>query len=373
MTHTTHTTAPAPAAAATAPAPRRRATAAAAILLAAAALAAAALSGCAPKRPTLHLYTWSDYIDPALVRRFEKEQGCRVKIDIFDSNESMYAKIQAGSGGYDIIFPSSYQVALMAQNKMIRPIDKSRLPNVAKHFDPSFNTLLLDPSLSYNIPYAITFTGLAYRKDKTAGIPVDSWACLDTPALKGRISLLNDMRETIGAALKFLGFSLNTGDPAQLKQAGDLVLKWKKNIAKFDNEQYKTGVASGEFIIGHGYSGDTAQVIQDDPEKIGFSLPREGFSACCDEMVIPAGARRPDLAYAFINFLYDPEVAAANIQYICAVMPNRDAIARLPPEYRANPCIIPSPEGLKNAEVIRDLGPTNTLYIQTWDIIKGAE
>lgn len=331
------------------------------------------VTGCGNKRPTLYLYTWSDYLDPKLVKRFEKAHHCRVKIDTFDSNESMYAKIQAGSGGYDIIFPSSYQVALMAQNKMIRPIDKTRLPNVTKHFDAFFNRLLLDTNLTYNIPYAITFTGLAYRKDKIAGAPVDSWACLDTAALKGRISLLNDMRETIGAALKFLGYSLNTGNPDELKKAGDVVLRWKKNIAKFDNEQYKTGVASGEFIIGHGYSGDTAQVIQDDPEKIGFSLPKEGFSAACDEMVIPTSARQVDLAYAFIDFLYDPDVAAQNIQYICAVMPNKDGIAKLPKEYRDNPCIIPTPESLKHAEVIRDLGDKNALYIKTWDLIKGTE
>lgn len=331
------------------------------------------VAGCGSKVPTLHLYTWQDYLDPELVTAFEKANQCRIKIDTFDSNETMYAKIQAGSGGYDIIFPSSYQVALMAQNKHIIPLDKAKLPNVTKHFDPAYGSLLLDTNLTYNVPYAITFTGLAYRKDKIGKAPVGSWACLDSPELKNRISLLNDMRETIGAALKTLGYSLNTSNPDELAKARDVVLRWKKNIAKFDNEQYKTGVASGEFIIGHGYNGDVAQVQQEDPEKIGFFLPKEGFSAACDEMVIPTSAKQIDLAYKFIDFLYEPANATKNIEYICTVMPNREGIAALPKEIRDNPCIIPTAEGLKKAEVIKDLGDNNKLYIKIWDEIKGME
>jgi spermidine/putrescine transport system substrate-binding protein len=335
------------------------------------ALAAAGLvAGCGNKT-TLHLYTWSDYLDPELVKTFEQANNCRIKIDTFNSNEAMYAKILAGSGGYDIIFPSSYQVVLMAKQGMIIPLDKSKLPNVTKHFDPAYNSVLLDPSMQYNIPYAITFTGIAYRKDKINGKAPDSWACLDTEAYKGRISLLDDMRETIGAALKFLGYSLNTVNPDELDKARDVVLRWKKNIAKFDNEQYKTGIASGEFILGHGYNGDIAQL--EDTEHIGFMLPKEGFSGACDEMVIPASAQQKDLAYAFINFMYDPDNAAQNIKYLCTVMPNKDALAKLPEDVKNNPSIIPPVALLKNCEVIKDLGDSNKLYIKVWDAIKGTE
>ncbi|MFA6633072.1 MAG: spermidine/putrescine ABC transporter substrate-binding protein, partial [Kiritimatiellia bacterium] len=250
-------------------------------------LSAALFAGCGPKRPTLHLYTWSDYLDPELVAAFEQAHGCRVKVDTFDSNETMYAKVLAGSGGYDVIFPSSYQISLMAQNNMLRPLDKAKLPNVTANFDPAYTGVILNPDMTYNVPYAVTFTGLAYRKDKTGGAAVDSWASLDNPVFKGRISLLNDFRETLGAALKSLGYSLNSTDPAELKQACEVVLRWKKNIAKFDNEQYKTGIASGEFLLGHGYSGDIAQVMLEDAENIGFAFPKEGFTAACDEMVIP--------------------------------------------------------------------------------------
>ncbi len=331
-----------------------------------------ALTGCGPKKPTLHLYTWSDYLDPELVSVFEKANNCRIKVDTFDSNETMYAKMLAGSGRYDIIFPSSYQVSLMAQNGMLLPLDKSKLPNVAAHFADTYKSVILNPEMTYNVPYAITFTGIAYRKDKIGDTEI-SWASFDNPAFKGRSSLLNDFRETIGAALKSLGYSLNTTNTDELNKAGDVVIRWKKNIAKFDNEQYKTGIASGEFVLGQGYNGDIAQVMLEDSAKIGFAFPKEGFSAACDEMVIPKVAKQVNLAHAFINFMYDPDNAAKNIQYICTIMPNKEGIARLPEKYRNNPAIIPPAELLSKAEVLKDLGASNALYSKIWDTIKAAE
>jgi spermidine/putrescine transport system substrate-binding protein len=335
-------------------------------------LTAVALIGCGPKKPTLHLYTWSDYLDPDVVAAFEQAHQCRVKVDTFDSNETMYAKMLAGSGRYDIVFPSSYQISLMAQRQMLLPLDKSKLPNVAAHFADTYTRVILNPEMTYNVPYAVTFTGLAYRKDKISG-PELSWSVIEDPAFKGRISLLNDFRETIGAALKSLGYSLNSTNPEELKKAGDVVIRWKKNIAKFDNEQYKTGIASGEFVLGHGYSGDIAQVMLEDPEKIGFAFPKEGFTAACDEMVIPKDAQEVTLAHAFINYLYDPDNAVKNIQYICAAMPNRTALEKLPEAYRKNPAILPSAAILSKAEVLKDLGDANALYSKTWDTIKAAE
>jgi len=337
------------------------------------ALAAAVFTGCGPKKPTLHLYTWSDYLDPELVTAFEQAHNCIVKIDTFDSNETMYAKVQAGSGGYDIIFPSSYQISLMVQNDMLQPLDKSKLPNVAANFEESYKSVILNPEMTYNVPYAVTFTGLAYRKDKVGSDAIDSWACLDNPTFKGRISLLNDFRETIGAGLKSLGYSLNSTNPDELQKACEVVLRWKKNIAKFDNEQYKTGIASGEFVIGHGYSGDIAQVMLDDPENVGFAFPKEGFTAACDEMVIPKTAKEVELAHAFINFIYDADNACQNIQYICAPMPNTPAIAKLPEAIRKNPAILPPTEILSKAEVLKDLGEAQALYSKVWDTIKATE
>ncbi len=341
-------------------------------LAATAALSIAIATGCGPAKPELHVYTWSDYIDPDVVSGFEKQYSCRVIIDTFDSNEAMFAKLQAGSTGYDILMPSSYQIPVMRANNMVSRLDPSLLPNVEKYYDKDYDTCVIDSSHEWSVPYAVTFTGLAYRKDKVGDAPVDSWAVFESEALKGRMSLLADMRETIGAALRFLGYSLNSTEPAQIEEAVKVVIDWKRNIAKFDNEQYKTAVASAEFFIGHGYSSDINQIMLED-ENVGFSLPKEGFSIACDEMVIPPDAPQRALAHAFINYLYDPDVCEANMEFVCAPMPCAPALRALPEELQA--IIRLDAETLGRGEVLRDLDSLpviRDLYIKAWDQIKAA-
>lgn len=342
-------------------------------VLAGGALALGVLAGCGQKGPVLHIYTWSDYIDPEVVANFEKANGCTVAIDTFDSNEAMFAKIQAGSAGYDIFTPSSYQIPLMAQNKMIRPLDKSLIPNVAKNFDKNFQGAILDPTMTYNVPYIVTYTGFAYRKDKIGSAPIDSWRIFETDALKGRMALLSDMRETIGGALKCLGYSLNTTNAVEINKAADLVIKWKKNVAKFDNEQYKTAVASAEWFVGHGYSTDTTQIMEDS-DQVGFSLPKEGFTICFDELVVSADAPNPELAHKFINYLYDAEVAKKNIEYVMGPMPVAPALDALDEDLKAK--VVVPPEVLKRGEVLKDFDDKpeiREIYVKAWDRIKATD
>lgn len=341
--------------------------------LAAVALALGAVAGCAPSKPELHVYTWSDYIDQEVIANFEKANNCRVIVDTFDSNEAMYAKLQAGSTGYDVLMPSSYQIPLMAKNGMIRKLDKAKLPNVEKNFDKAYYAAILDREMTYNVPYAVTYTGFAYRKDKIGNADPKSWKVLETEAMKGRMSLLSDMRETIGGALKYLGHSLNTTKAEEIDAAVKVVLGWKKNIAKFDNEQYKTAVASSEWYVGHGYSSDTIQIMMED-ENVGFELPKEGFTVACDEMVIAADSKQPELAHAFINYLYDPEVAKANMESICAPMPCGPALAALDDKHKKLLCV--DAETLKRGEVLKDFDDqpaVRDLYIKAWDKIKSGE
>ncbi len=318
----------------------------------------------------LHVYTWADYIKPELVERFEKEQGCQVVIDTFDSNESMYAKLKAGASGYDVIFPSSYMVRLMHEQGMLQPLDKTRLPNLA-NLDAEYLSIAIDPTCDHSVPYMLTYTGLGYLQSRIKDFD-PSWTMLDRADLRGRITMLNDMRETIGAALKFLGFSLNTKDEAQLEAARDVVIRWKKNLAKFENEQYKTGIASGEFVMVHGYSGDLFQVAEGN-DDIAFALPREGFSISCDDMVIPKDAPNAALALAFINFLHDPQVAAENTEFISYLCPNKASYELLPEEVRKDPVLFPPPEVRARGEVIADLGEANRLYTRIWDQIRAAK
>jgi len=328
------------------------------------------LSGCGRAGKTLHVYTWADYIKPELVARFEAQQGCRVVIDTFDSNESMYAKLKAGATGYDIVFPSSYMVKIMHAQGMLQPLRPEWLPNL-RHVDRDYLKLAMDPAMEHSVPYMLTYTGIACLKSKVAGFE-PSWAMFERADLKSRMTMLNDMRETIGAALKFLGYSLNTVNDAELAAARDVVLRWKQNLAKFENEQYKTGLASGEFFLVHGYSGDIMQVKAEN-EDIVFALPREGYSISCDDMVILRQAREVELAHAFINFLHDPEVAAENTEFIQYLCPNAASYEKLSAEIRSNPSIFPPPEIRAKGEVIADLGADNAKYVKVWDEIKAGE
>ena len=342
-------------------------------VLAGLALAGGVLAGLGAEREELRIYTWSDYIAPEVIARFEKANNCKVVVDTFDSNEAMYAKLQAGATGHDIIMPTSYMIPLMEKSGMIQALDHARLPHVRRNFDRRFAVNILDPSFAMSVPYAVTYTGIAYRKDKVGAAPVNSWKVFETPALKGRMSLLGDMRETIGAALMYLDYSINSQDPAQIAKAADVVIGWKRNVAKFDNEQYKDSVASGEWFVGHGYSSDVIQMMLEN-ENVGFALPKEGFSIACDEMVIAAGSKKVDLAHKFIDFCYDPDVAAANMREICAPMPVEGAFAKL--EEKLRRILFRDESALKEGEVIRDFSDqpeVQKLYVGAWERIKSAK
>ena len=269
----------------------------------------------------------------------------------------------------------------MAKEKLIAKLDQTKLPNVAKNFDPAFKSQVLDANFTYNVPYAITYTGFMYAKDKIPqGVDVNSWKVLESPAFKGKVTLLDDLREVIGAGLMSLGYSLNSTKADEIEAAVKEVLKWKPNIRKFDAESYKTEVPSGATWIGHGYSTDVTQVIVGDEEEgnaprndIGFALPKEGFTIAFDEMVISAAAPNPDLAYAFMNYVYDGKVAKENMEYLMGPMPVKPGIEALEDDYRK--LIVLPPETIKRGQVLKpvdDDAKVKELYDKAWDRIKAT-
>ncbi len=333
-------------------------------------LAATALSGCSKSdQPVLRIYTWADYIAPELVKRFEKENNCTVQIDTFDSNEAMYSKLTAGAGGYDLLTPSSYMVKTLVRDKMLLPLDPAKLPNL-KHIDADYLKRALDPKMVHSVPYMMSATCLGWLGSKVSN-PVASYSMLDRTDLKGRVTLLDDMREVLGAALLSLGYSLNSKDPAQLAQARDVAIRWKKNIAKFDSEQYKSGLASGEFHVVQGYAGDLLQVV-DENEDIVVKIPKEGSAFSCDDLCIPLKSAQVELAHKFINFVTDPANCAANMQAIAFRAPNSGAYPLLSEDFRGSEALFPSPEVFAKCEPIDDLGDALALWSKTWDEVKAA-
>jgi spermidine/putrescine transport system substrate-binding protein len=330
----------------------------------------AALCGCAEKKPVLHIYTWSDYIKPELVTRFEHENNCKVVIDTYDSNESMYAKLKAGATGYDLLFPSSYMVKIMNDQGMLQKLNLDLIPN-RENVDPAYMALAFDKEMDHSVPYTVTVTCLGYLGSKVKDFQ-PTWGMLDREDLKGRMTMLNDHREVIGSALKFLGYSLNTTNDEELEQAKNVVLRWKKNLAKFENEQYKNGLASGEFLLTHGYSGDLLLVRSENPD-IQIAVPREGSQINFDDMVIPVGAPQPGLAHKMINFILDPEVAAELTEFIYFLCPNSASYPNLSAETRADPILFPPAEVVAKLETLADLGENNVKYTKVWDEIKAGE
>jgi spermidine/putrescine transport system substrate-binding protein len=326
--------------------------------------------GCRRKTPELKIYTWADYFKPELLQRFEKEQGCRIIIDTFESNESMYAKIKAGATGYDLLTPSSYFVKIMSSQGYLQPLDHAQLPNL-KHVDTDYLKIAMDPKMHHSVPYMLTNTGIAYQKSKIKDFS-PSWKMFNRTALKGRMTMLNDMRETVGAALKYLGYSLNSRNDRELDAARDVVIAWKRNLAKFESEQYKGGIASGEFLLVHGYSGDLLQVQKENP-GIDFVIPAEGTSIACDDLVIPKDSKQRQLSHAFINFMHDPDVAAENTNFLSYVCPNQSSYPKVDPALRNNPAVFLASDVKAKCEVIDDLGADTSKYTKIWDQIKAAD
>jgi spermidine/putrescine transport system substrate-binding protein len=322
---------------------------------------------------SVSFYNWGDYIDPAVLEQFTAECGVEVIYDTFSSNEDLLAKLQGGASGYDLIVPSDYMVTIMVNLGLLKPLDHANIPNLAnigeQFLDPPF-----DPGNQYSVPYMWGVAGIGYDADKVA-TPPTTLAALFDPAqaeqYSGKISLMNDSRETIGAALKYLGYSMNATDPAQLEEAKQVILAVKPHILTFDSDTYSDLVVSGETVIGHGWNGGFVTAIDENPDRnIGFVIPEEGLTLFTDNLAIPASAPNPYTAEVLINYLNLPEMAAKNSEITRYATPNQPAVELLPDEIRNNPSIYPPADALVNTEFILDVGEATALYERIWTEIK---
>jgi len=327
------------------------------------------LLSCSRQKEKLYIYNWADYMNPDVITAFEKAYNCTVVMNYYDSNEALYAKLKAGAEGYDILFPSSYMSKLMHEQGMIREIDHSRLPNLA-NIDTSYLSLTVDKEMKYSVPYMVSYSGIAYDRTKITDFK-PTWAMFDRSDLAGRITLFNDMREVIGAALKFNGYSYNTTNEQELQKAQETVIKWKKNIAKFDVDEAKRGLSSGEFVMIHAYSGDALQLM-DENENLAFAIPVEGTSIAQDDFVIPKDAKNLDLAYKFIDFMLEAENAKENMEFVYYWSPNNAALKLMDSEFLENEAVTPAKEIMEKSDFLLDMGDKNELYTKAWDKIKSS-
>lgn len=308
----------------------------------------------------LALYNWAEYIDPDLLTSFEETYGVSVTQDTYDSNEAMQPIISAGNSGYDVIVPSDYMVSILIENGDLLALNKEAIPNLPNLLDEFASGLPYDPAGDFSVPYQWGTTGLGVDKAVTGEDFPRSWALVFDPATAeeygaaGAITLLNDPRETMGAALKYLGYSLNSTSEEELDEAKALVAD--ASVLAFDSDQYDELLATGESVVGHGYSGNFFVQFDeaDDPSQYEYFVPDEGGTRWVDNMAIVADAPHPCTAHTFINFILDAENGAALTNWNYYASPNGAAEEFIDPEVLEDPAIYPT--DTSSLEFISDTG-----------------
>lgn len=325
----------------------------------------------------LAIFNWAEYIDEEQLAAFSDEYGVGVTMDVYDSNEAMQPIIAAGNSGYSLIVPSDYMVKILIAGEDIQALNKDAIPNLA-NVSADFQELSYDPDGEYSVPYQWGTTGLAVD---TAEVGTDfprTWGLVFDPEIgdqyAGKISLLNDPRETLGAALKYLGYSLNTTDQAELDEARDLVADSRSRLAAFNTDSADELLTTGETVIGHGYSGDmfTQFLETDDPSRYVYFVPEEGGTRWIDNMAIPFDAPSACTAHTFINWLLGAEQGAALSNWNYYATPNEAAKDGLDEDlltFLDDPDVIAG--GIESLEEIQDTGDFEINFSDAFIAAKG--
>jgi spermidine/putrescine transport system substrate-binding protein len=339
------------------------------------------VSGCLCSRPEssensslnsnkVHLAIWSSYINSELLKEFEEQSGLQVSVSNYSSNEELLAKLQAGATGIDVAVPSDYMVAAMIGLQLLQPLEKKDLP-VIQEMDPQVLKRSYDPQNEFSLPYSYTFTGIAFdRKQLTT--PPKSWHDLFyQDDLKGRFSLLDDGRETLGAALKYQGHSYNSADPSAISSARDLLIAVKPRVKSFVSEP-NDALLHGELAAAHAYSSDALQVSQKRAGEVDFIIPTEGTTMAIDNLVIPKGSTNVSGAHQLIQFLLSPKANAVFVGQVFGGPVNLGTRALLSEDLRNHPVLFPSKNVIESAEMMQDLGELSTFYDRMWTEVKAA-
>jgi spermidine/putrescine transport system substrate-binding protein len=324
-----------------------------------------AIDPAAAKR--LHIYSWANYIDEEMRKAFEQRTGIEVIVDIMESNEVMLAKLQAGGGNtYSVIYPSNYMVKELASKKMLQVLDHSRLSAIKDLF-PLHQNPAYDPNNRHSIPATWGTTGFAYRKSLLPN-PPQTWSELWSRRadFDRRLTLLSDARESIGGALKSLGYSYNSRDPKEIEAAYQALVALKPSLATFTTDAWRDQLFAGDLLLAMCYSSDAAAATRENPD-IGFVVPQGGTSLWVDTMAIPTQAPNPEAAYAWLEMTLQPEFAAAAVQRLRFSTPSQAVFKKLPIELQQTPTMFPAEALLAKCEVITALGPeTDELYDRYW-------
>ncbi|SUD90678.1 ABC transporter substrate-binding protein [Psychrobacter phenylpyruvicus] len=349
-----------------------------------------ALSGCQPNssstdvdgdsagavsssgKNVVNVYNWTEYISDDVLKAFTKETGIDVVYSTFDSNEAMYAKLKlmGNSGNYDVIFPGTDFVDKMRKENMLEVIDHNKLSNF-KHLNKSFLDVDFDPENKFSVPYLWGSSGIGVNTKRIDLSSITSWDDLWLPEYKGRVMLMNDLRDVFALGLLTLDLPVATQDPKHIKAAYEKLTKMMPNVRTFNSDAPRMPFLEGETYLGMVWNGEVIMAQDQGMPELDFVYPKEGAIMWMDNMSIPKNAKNLENAYAFIDFLLRPDNSAIISEEIGYGSPSDAAKALMPPEMANNKIIYPPEDLLGHALFRQDVSDkTMALYQQYWDRLK---
>ena len=317
----------------------------------------------------LNLYVWTEYIPDSVIQKFTDDTGIKVNMSTYSSNEDMLAKVKTETtGAYDIVQPSDYMIEHMSEEGMLAELDKSKLPNLKnigqQYLNPSY-----DPGNKYSVPY---LGGLAAIGVNTAKVSkkITSYADLFDPSLAGTEVVLDDFRAVIGMTARSMGYSMNETDPDKLAKIADKLYTLKPNVKLYDSDSPKSALISGDCTVAYCWGAEIALAMRENP-NIKIVYPSEGAYKFMDNWAILKGAKHPDAAIKFINFMLDPKVHEMVLEEFPYMSPNETAVKEMGDVYISNPSINPPKEAVEAGEFVKNLDPkTLAIYDAMWTKLK---
>ena len=329
----------------------------------------------AADKVTINVYNWGQYISDGtddyidVNRAFTEATGIEVNYMTFDTNESLYTKLKTGGSTYDVIVPSDYMAGRLIDEGMVQKLDFDNIPNY-QYVGEAYKSTAYDPDNEYSVPYTWGTVGVIYNKKYVDEKDLGSWNLLWNSKYAGKILMFDNNRDAFSIAEASLGYSLNTQDPQELRNCADYLEQQKPLVQQYVMDQIFDKMESGEAWLAPYYSGDAGTLVENN-DNIKFIVPEEGTNYFVDAMCIPATAEHKKEAELYINFMCDPEIAGANMDFVGYATPETAAKDYLDPDAVANPIYYPDQDVLDRTEVFVNLpSETSNLLDTLWAEVK---
>lgn len=313
----------------------------------------------------IKVYNWYDYIDPDVLTLFEEETGIKVNYVNFSQNEDMYTRLSTGAEVYDVVVPSEYMIERLIKEDLLAELNLDNIPNLENVLD-SLRDPIYDPGNAHSVPYMWGTLGIVYNTDMVEE-PITSWTALLDERYSGSIFMMDSVRDTVGLALKNLGYSVNSHDEGELAAAGEWLMAQRDSgvVAGYILDQAKDMMANNEAAMAVMYSGDALYAMEKN-DKLAYVIPDEGSNIWVDGMCIPKVCQNKEAAECFINFMCRPDIAQKNMEYIYYSSPIKQVVENLGEEELASTAMNPTDDMVARCEYYVDISDVAYLYDDIW-------